>query len=62
MLVSLMLIGVLLGVEALDERRSMWDRLSAKPVYVRWAAYYALVVCLLVLGVWNLRQFVYMQF
>jgi D-alanyl-lipoteichoic acid acyltransferase DltB (MBOAT superfamily) len=61
-LFSLGLIAVLLGVEALDERRSLWERLAARPVVVRWGVYYALIVSLIVLGTWNLQQFVYMQF
>ena len=61
-LLSLGLIAMLLGVEALDERRSVWERLAARPLYLRWAVYYAVLVCLIVLGTWNLRQFIYMQF
>jgi D-alanyl-lipoteichoic acid acyltransferase DltB (MBOAT superfamily) len=61
-LLSLALIGVLLGVEALDERRPLWERMRMRPVFVRWAVYYALLFSLIVLGTWNLRQFVYMQF
>jgi hypothetical protein len=29
---------------------------------VRWAVYYTLLAGVIVLGTWNLRQFVYMQF
>ena len=59
---SLALIAVLLGVEALDERRPFWERVRAQPVFIRWAVYYAMVFSLIVLGTWNVRQFVYMQF
>jgi D-alanyl-lipoteichoic acid acyltransferase DltB (MBOAT superfamily) len=62
MLISIGLIAVLLAVEILDERRPVWERLAAKPVVVRWATYYALMAALLVMGSWNLKQFVYMQF
>lgn len=62
MLISIGLIGVLLGVEILDERRPLWERLAARPVALRWAACYVLIAALLVMGSWNLRQFVYMQF
>jgi len=62
MLLSFVLIAVLMGVEALDDRRSVWERLAVRPVYVRWAVYYAVLVCLIVLGTWNLQQFVYMRF
>jgi alginate O-acetyltransferase complex protein AlgI len=61
-LISLLLIAALIAVEWLDEKRPVWDRLAARPVPVRWAAYYAIVVCLVVLGAWNQQQFVYMQF
>jgi alginate O-acetyltransferase complex protein AlgI len=61
-LASLILIVLLIAVEAFDETRSMWVRLAARPTPVRWAAYYAIALALVVLGVWNLQQFVYMQF
>ena len=55
-------IVVLLVVEIADEGRPMWDRLGERPLAVRWAVYYVLLAALVVLGTWNLRQFVYMQF
>jgi hypothetical protein len=61
-IVSIALIALLLVVETFDEGRPVWARLAARPAPVRWAAYYALALALLVLGVWNLQQFVYMQF
>ena len=60
--VSVSLIAALLGAEGLDERRSIWDRLSTRPVALRWVFYYLLLVALAVGGHWDLRQFVYMQF
>ena len=59
---SVALIAVLVGVEALDERRPLWERLAARPLYVRWGVYYALLICLIVFGMWELQQFVYRQF
>jgi alginate O-acetyltransferase complex protein AlgI len=61
-LLSLALIAVLVGVEAADEAAPVAERLSRRPVALRWAVYYGVIVALLVLGTWNLRQFVYMQF
>ena len=55
-------IAVLVIVEIADEGRPMWDRLRERPLALRWAVYYALLAALVVLGTWNLRQFVYMQF
>lgn len=61
-IVAVVLIALLMTVEWLDESRPMWVRLAAKPTAVRWAAYYALAAALVVFGVWNVQQFVYMQF
>jgi alginate O-acetyltransferase complex protein AlgI len=62
LLISVGLIVLLLTAEWFDERRPMWSRLESRPVYVRWTAYYALLLGLIVLGHWNFAQFVYMQF
>jgi D-alanyl-lipoteichoic acid acyltransferase DltB (MBOAT superfamily) len=56
------LILLLLIVEILDERRSIWKRLAAAPVALRWSAYYAALFALLLLGRWQTREFIYMQF
>jgi alginate O-acetyltransferase complex protein AlgI len=62
MLLSVALIALLLGVEALEETKSFGERLRARPLYLRWAVYYTLLFGLVVLGNWKLQQFVYMQF
>lgn len=56
------LIGLLLAVEILDERRPVRARLAAAPVVLRWAVYYAGIFALLILGRWQAREFIYMQF
>lgn len=61
-LFAIALVVVLLAVEVLDERKPLWERLAARPVTVRWAVYYAMIVALLVFGSWQLQNFVYMQF
>jgi hypothetical protein len=61
-LLALALIAILLAVEALDETRPLWERVRTRPVAIRWAVYYAMLFALLVLGTWNLQQFVYMRF
>jgi alginate O-acetyltransferase complex protein AlgI len=61
-LLGIATIAVLVIVEVADEGRPVWDRLRERPVALRWAVYYAILAALLVLGTWNLRQFVYMQF
>jgi alginate O-acetyltransferase complex protein AlgI len=62
LVLSFVLIVVLLVIEILDERRPLTERLRDKPVVIRWGYYYALLVCLAVIGKWGLSQFVYMQF
>jgi alginate O-acetyltransferase complex protein AlgI len=62
MLLSLAVIAVLIGVEIADEGQPIWERLRHRPTPLRWAVYYAMLAALVVLGTWNLRQFVYMQF
>ena len=61
-ILSVVFIAVLLLVEAIDERKSLWERLQYSPLYVRWTFYYAVLICLTVFGKWNLTEFVYMQF
>jgi alginate O-acetyltransferase complex protein AlgI len=59
---SFALIAMLLLIEVLDEKRSLWERLRTQPRVVRWGFYYALLIGLVVIGKWGLKQFVYMQF
>ena len=56
------LIAFLIGIEIVDERRSIFHRLAAAPVAVRWALWYLAILALLILGRWQAREFIYMQF
>jgi D-alanyl-lipoteichoic acid acyltransferase DltB (MBOAT superfamily) len=56
------LIAFLIGVEIVDERRSIFQRLAAAPVVVRWGLWYLAILALLILGRWQAREFIYMQF
>ena len=62
LLLSFGLLGALVLVEVMEERWNLWDKLRARPVYVRWAVYYALALSLIALGVWKQTSFVYMSF
>jgi D-alanyl-lipoteichoic acid acyltransferase DltB (MBOAT superfamily) len=55
-------IGFLVVVEILDERRSIFQRLGAAPVVLRWTVYYLAIFALLLLGRWQAKEFIYMQF
>lgn len=56
------LIALLLAVEVLDERRPMAQRLAAAPAVLRWSSYYLVIFGLLILGRWQAKEFIYMQF
>jgi alginate O-acetyltransferase complex protein AlgI len=56
------LIALLIAVELLDERRSIFQRLAAAPTVWRWSASYIGIFALLLLGRWQAREFIYMQF
>ena len=56
------LIALLLAVETLDERRPIAQRLAAAPTALRWGSYYLVIFGLLLLGRWQAKEFIYMQF
>ena len=56
------LIALLIGIEIVDERRSIFQRLAAAPVALRWSLWYLGIFALLLLGRWQSREFIYMQF
>jgi len=56
------LIALLVAVELVDERRSIFQRLAAAPAALRWGLSYAGIFTLLILGRWQAREFIYMQF
>jgi len=56
------LIAFLIVIEIIDERRSIFQRLAAAPVLLRWAICYLGIFALLALGRWQAREFIYMQF
>ena len=47
---------------ALAGEGDAFERLKAAPVALRWAAGYAVIFGLLLLGRWQAREFIYMQF
>jgi D-alanyl-lipoteichoic acid acyltransferase DltB (MBOAT superfamily) len=57
-----LLIALLLAVETLDERKPLTQRLAATPVFLRWGSYYLVIFGLLILGRWQAKEFIYMQF
>jgi alginate O-acetyltransferase complex protein AlgI len=56
------LILLLMVAEIIDERRPIAQRLRASPTWLRWSIGYAVIFALLVLGRWQSKEFIYMQF
>ena len=61
-ILSLALIGALLGVEYAQERQRGIADIRALPWFVRWPLYYALVMGIVLLGVFGASEFLYFQF
>lgn len=59
---SFLLIVFLIVTHMFQRRRGLRIMLREQPVLVRWAAYYALVGGILVLGMFNSTSFIYFQF
>jgi D-alanyl-lipoteichoic acid acyltransferase DltB (MBOAT superfamily) len=55
-------IGVLTLVHLLERRSSVIQILSQKPIWIRWAVYYFLLLAILLFGNFGAKQFIYFQF
>jgi alginate O-acetyltransferase complex protein AlgI len=60
--VVLMVIGFMEIIHLTQRKRDMRMMLVDKPIWVRWAFYYALTFSIIFLGVFTKRQFIYFQF
>ena len=55
-------IGVLEAIHLVQRKNNILSLINGRPLYVRWAAYYALILAIIFLGVFDNRQFIYFQF
>ncbi len=62
LLIGGLLIALMLAVEWLASRRDADQRWASAPVWLRWPAYYALIVVILWMGDLGSRSFIYFQF
>jgi len=62
LLIAAVLIVLLLGVEWTASRRTAAIRWATTPLWLRWPAYYALIVLILWMGDLGSRSFIYFQF
>ncbi len=62
LLLSFALISFLELVHYIQSRTNLSKLVNKQPIYVRWTVYYAVIVAILCLGVFNNSQFIYFQF
>ena len=63
LMLSVIFIGIVVIYDWFDSRGGVWESLKTKPVPVRWAVYYALMILVLFYGPYNQAQnFIYFQF
>lgn len=62
LLIAAFAIAVLEAVQYLQRRTSVRDWLAAKPISIRWPAYYCGIFMVLLLGKFSSQQFIYFQF
>jgi D-alanyl-lipoteichoic acid acyltransferase DltB (MBOAT superfamily) len=55
-------IGVLTVVHLLQSRGSVIQKLSQKPIWIRWSVYYFIILSILLFGNFGSKQFIYFQF
>lgn len=55
-------IFVLLIIHWLQRNKSLRIYIAAKPLWIRWSAYYFVIIFILIFGVFNNSQFIYFQF
>ena len=62
LIISLVSIFILAIVDFRGKRENILRNLSRKPVIIRWATYYLLIVSILIFGVYGYKEFIYFQF
>lgn len=62
LLISIALILFLELIHIVQSKIDIKGTLSAKPIYIRWLAYYSIVLVIIFFGVFEKREFIYFQF
>ena len=55
-------VALLLFVHSMERRGRIVERISEKPVWLRWPVYYGIVLSILLFGNFGSKQFIYFQF
>ncbi|MGA7328473.1 MAG: MBOAT family O-acyltransferase [Rhodomicrobium sp.] len=61
-LIGFSLIALLVATEIADERRPIIQRIAVAPIWLRWGLYYGVIFSVIILGRWQLKEFIYMRF
>jgi alginate O-acetyltransferase complex protein AlgI len=61
-LIGFSLIALLVATEIADERRPIIQRIVTAPVWLRWGLYYGVIFSVIILGRWQMKEFIYMRF
>lgn len=59
---SITVIGFLLFVHYIQRHGSIRHMLSTKPIWFRWSIYYIIIIGILVIGKYDIQDFIYFQF
>ena len=62
LVIALIMITIMEIVHLLQRSNSLREIISQKPTWFRWAAYYSLVLLIILFGVFNQSKFIYFQF
>jgi hypothetical protein len=62
LILALLSIGFMEFVHLLQRHRKMRRFLSDKPIIIRWAVYYALIIAIISFGEFSMQEFIYFQF
>ena len=60
--VAFVSIAFLVFIDILSEKKEIWVRIAEMPLLLKWGIYYLLIISILVFGVFENRQFIYLQF
>ena len=59
---NLFLIGFLIFVQLSERKQDIVSLVSSKPVIFRWSVYYILIIMMIVLGNFGIKEFIYFRF
>lgn len=62
LMVALVSIGLMELVHLIQEKKSIREIISTKPIWIRWSLYYILVLWIILLGSFGSQEFIYFQF